>query len=474
MVDKKDVFLCHTSDDKKKYVYPFIKELEKEGISYWIDEAEIKWGKNIVNKINEGLTISRFVVVFLSSKFIGQKWPKEELASALYMENAYGKVIVLPILIGDENDIFKQYPLLQHKKHVKWSDDISSIVSELKSVLSNIDNSETKLKKADEGKLSRSRPSEKDLLGELQAYSGMLPFLETQTLQQQLILSLHNHFSRILLAKYNIIIKEKERSNSLHILIDKMNKLSLPNLVPEDESFNKEFSDALKVINKPVSEIQNLLESINVLTKPGKHSDESTKKMSKQLHDFYLLCYQLFALGQSPKKAQIRKILAMGGESDKIEYKSTLTWDLKEKKKSKEMKRAIAKTVAAFMNSRGGTLLIGVDDDGNPIGLDNDFNFLDKEGFVRTFAQTVSDFIGGEYDQFIQESDFLSVEGKDIFYVTVDKSFEPAFVKHEGKIYFHIRVRNTSPPLNVEEAINYYKMHWVSKKGDNDKEKPGK
>lgn len=40
------------------------------------------------------------------------------------------------------------------------------------------------------------------------------------------------------------------------------------------------------------------------------------------------------------------------------------------------METVIAKTVAAFMNSGGGTLLIGVDDDGKLIGLGPDYATL--------------------------------------------------------------------------------------------------
>ena len=87
MTPKKDVFLCHTSEDKKRYVTPFVKGLKKEGITYWVDKAEIKWGENIIKRINDGLEISRFVVVFLSQNFIGGHWAEKELMSALSKEN---------------------------------------------------------------------------------------------------------------------------------------------------------------------------------------------------------------------------------------------------------------------------------------------------------------------------------------------------------------------------------------------------
>ena len=53
------------------------------------------------------------------------------------------------------------------------------------------------------------------------------------------------------------------------------------------------------------------------------------------------------------------------GESDELEFKSTLRWDIKEGIVNKKLEEVILKTVAAFANSQGGTLLIGVDDDGS-------------------------------------------------------------------------------------------------------------
>ena len=65
MNKKRDVFLCHSSEDKDKYVIPFTKKLKNKGVTFWIDEAEIKWGDNIIEKINEGIEKSNFVIVFL-------------------------------------------------------------------------------------------------------------------------------------------------------------------------------------------------------------------------------------------------------------------------------------------------------------------------------------------------------------------------------------------------------------------------
>lgn len=68
--------------------------------------------------------------------------------------------------------------------------------------------------------------------------------------------------------------------------------------------------------------------------------------------------------------------VAKRGESDSLEFKSSARWNMRAGKRDDAMETVIAKTVAAFMNSGGGTLLIGVDDDGRLIGLGPDYATL--------------------------------------------------------------------------------------------------
>ena len=77
--------------------------------------------------------------------------------------------------------------------------------------------------------------------------------------------------------------------------------------------------------------------------------------------------------GPIEKGITIRDIITKG-ETNKIEFKSSLLWDVDKKNKNKEMGYIIAKTISAFMNSDGGKLLIGVDDNGDISGLEPDFS----------------------------------------------------------------------------------------------------
>lgn len=138
MSDQKDIFICHASEDKSEVVRPLVKALHDAGISYWYDEAEIKWGDSITEKVNEGLRISRYVIVVLSDAFMSKNWPQRELNSALNIEASSGEVRVLPLLAGSEeikNRILSKYPILNDKFYLSWDHGTDAIINALKAHL---------------------------------------------------------------------------------------------------------------------------------------------------------------------------------------------------------------------------------------------------------------------------------------------------------------------------------------------------
>ena len=135
MNELKDVFICHASEDKPEIIKPLVEAFKREGISYWCDEAEIKWGDSIIEEVNEGLSISRYVIVVISKYFLSKNWPKRELNSALSIEASTGKVRVLPLVAGTEevrSNIFQKYPILNDKFYLTWENDSQKIIDALK------------------------------------------------------------------------------------------------------------------------------------------------------------------------------------------------------------------------------------------------------------------------------------------------------------------------------------------------------
>lgn len=135
----RDVFLCHTSEEKPGVVRPLVAAFDAASISNWYDEAEIRWGDSITEKVNKGLAISRFVIVVLSKTFIFKKWPQRELNAALNLEAASGEVRVLPLIVGtkdEEREILAAYPLLNDKSFLRWEADTAVVVDALRARLS--------------------------------------------------------------------------------------------------------------------------------------------------------------------------------------------------------------------------------------------------------------------------------------------------------------------------------------------------
>ena len=130
----RDVFLCHASEDKASVLRPLVSALESAGITYWYDEAEIRWGDSIIEKVNEGLRLSRYVLVVFSEAFVEKHWPQRELRAALSMEASTGDIRVLPLLVGNpeqQKSLLAAYPILHDKAFECWESDPSSIVEAL-------------------------------------------------------------------------------------------------------------------------------------------------------------------------------------------------------------------------------------------------------------------------------------------------------------------------------------------------------
>lgn len=150
------------------------------------------------------------------------------------------------------------------------------------------------------------------------------------------------------------------------------------------------------------------------------------------------------------------------GESSSVEYKSSVRWDMDQNRINKELEKIIIKTIDGFLNFEGGTLLIGIDDSGEIIGIDRDISTLKKknnDGFQQLLMSLISEYLGAEYSQYI-DIIFEMSENKNVCIVNIDKVPQPVFVRERDTKLFYIRSGNTTKLLNSEEAYNYIQLHW--------------
>jgi ATP-dependent Lon protease len=164
-----------------------------------------------------------------------------------------------------------------------------------------------------------------------------------------------------------------------------------------------------------------------------------------------------------PKKLKVVELseeekLIAEGENATIEFKSTLRWNLHADKADKAMEHSVLKTVVAFLNSDGGTLLIGIEDDGNIIGIEAD-NFNNDDKFLLHFGNLVNDKIGKQYADQIRWK-LIYLRNNNILRVDCSASSTPVFLQTKDGEEFYIRSGPATVQLSTSEVLAYSRRHF--------------
>jgi len=152
------------------------------------------------------------------------------------------------------------------------------------------------------------------------------------------------------------------------------------------------------------------------------------------------------------------------GESKTLEFKSTLRWSLKEDRQDdKLVTHASLKTIAAFLNTEGGDLLIGVADDGSIVGIEHD-RFDSDDRFMLHLAQIVRNALGDRAGTCIDPKTQI-VNGKTVCVVSCQRSPEPVFLKWKGMEAtpagdFFVRSGPVTVKLPPESAMEYIRTRF--------------
>ena len=141
------------------------------------------------------------------------------------------------------------------------------------------------------------------------------------------------------------------------------------------------------------------------------------------------------------------------GEHDRLEFKSTLRWNLKAEKAGKEIELGVMKSLAAFLNSAGGSLIIGVDDQGRVLGLEAD-QFPNTDKYLQHFSNLFNQHIGMEFSPFIQFG-FSPIAERQVFIIACRPSPRPVFVKDKQDERFFIRSGASTRQLKMSQVLEY-------------------
>jgi len=151
------------------------------------------------------------------------------------------------------------------------------------------------------------------------------------------------------------------------------------------------------------------------------------------------------------------------GEGPRVEFKSTVRTNLKTGKRGKEIELAWLKALVAFLNSQGGTLLIGVTDSGRICGLDQD-GFASEDKCLLHVKNLVNQHIGAQFSAFIEVS-LLETDGKEVLMIETRRAGLPVFLLIGKNEEFYIRSGPSSVKLTPRQMISYVLQNRLTKKG---------
>ena len=146
------------------------------------------------------------------------------------------------------------------------------------------------------------------------------------------------------------------------------------------------------------------------------------------------------------------------GESGVVEFKATLRINLHTDKPDKRMELAVLKTLAAFLNTNGGTLIIGVSDDGTPVGIEAD-KFPNEDKMNLHLVNIVKSRIGPQ-NLIAMNPHFQDYEGSRVLVVDCAQSQFPVFVKDDNIERFFIRTGPATTELQGHQMSNYIKRRF--------------
>ncbi len=154
------------------------------------------------------------------------------------------------------------------------------------------------------------------------------------------------------------------------------------------------------------------------------------------------------------------------GESSQLEFKSSMRWDRNHEKLNKSLEYAVVKTIAGFMNGKGGILLLGVDDSGTILGVEADYPSIkrsDRDGYQQHIMHLISTRLSANLCDQVDVR-FHSIENKDVCMITILASNQPVYVRQGDLARYFLRTGNATRELNTQEAVNHILQRFNGQK----------
>ena len=235
------------------------------------------------------------------------------------------------------------------------------------------------------------------------------------------------------------ILKSLKRGNTIQ-RIHKLDLISSMVKIPPLKE-QKSFIDAHEKLSKLEESIQSLKNELSL--NPNTKNEILLKW--EELHKPFVKLTDI---------DKIRNLISIG-ETKKIEFKETLSLNTHTQNKDPEIEKTALKNIAAFLNTDGGTLLIGVADNGEIKGVENDV-FTNKDKYLLHFMNLIKDKIDESIFPLIEYS-LVDIDDKLVLIVECDISKQPVYLKIKNEEEFYIKTNPAALQLKASSLYNYLK-----------------
>ncbi len=262
--------------------------------------------------------------------------------------------------------------------------------------------------------------------------------------------------------------KPKEEKASLSEIISKLNERFGTEFTEEDRLFFEQIKEKAvndtKFIDTALSNpldkfelsVKKLIEGL-MIQRLGENDDIVTRYMEDgafQGTAFPILAKEIFdSIHAKAAERNVSEIVE-AGEGNTVEFKSTLRVNLHTGKRDPKMEHAVLKTLAAFLNSKsGGTLVVGIDDEGKPLGLEVDA-FPDEDKAMLHLGNLIKSRLGAPSMLHLQIH-FEDFQETRVLVVDCAPSGAPVFLKQDKSEEFFIRAGASTAALGPSEMSEY-------------------
>jgi len=198
--------------------------------------------------------------------------------------------------------------------------------------------------------------------------------------------------------------------------------------------------------------LQDLKDAIDIFDNELALNPTSSNSIIEQLDSM------LESIGGLSEADKIRSLIRQG-ESKTIEFKETLSLDVKKQTKEKYIELSALKTIVAFLNTEGGVLLVGVTDDGQIPGINIEiekFHRGNTDKFLLHFKNLLKTRVGEEFYPYINYK-LVRMSTSSVLAVKCKESKSPCYLDNAE---FYVRTNPATDKLEGPKLVQYVKNHF--------------